>query len=284
MKTKFAFSAFCMLVAMTMATGAFAQATFQVSAGSSQGRMNGHTEEAGGITLAVTSGSIGSGTDENGTVLIDFGVPVTNTLDTAEGNNIQVNICDEAGATANTEIEGNTITLTVVDNNGCGLNASINIEGVRLSLVGSGLDSIDASVTSTGDVRLLGGAVTVTVINSIVDELTDAGIDVAKKLTLVRHTGKLPDNDKDPKGYFKLVIMENTVRSFAEAQINLDFSGIPDDIEVTIDAWVGTVEALEDDDDTNDVMPTAPTTEIPMNAQLPINKARIIAARYNRRS
>ena len=59
MKTRFVFSAFCMLVAMTMATGAFAQATFQVSAGATQGRMNGHTEEAGGITLAVTSGTIG---------------------------------------------------------------------------------------------------------------------------------------------------------------------------------------------------------------------------------
>ena len=61
MKIKFAFSAFCMLVAMTMATGAFAQATFQVSAGATQGRMNGHTEEAGGITLAVTSGAIVTG-------------------------------------------------------------------------------------------------------------------------------------------------------------------------------------------------------------------------------
>ena len=61
MKIKFAFSAFCILVALTMATGAFAQATFQVSAGATQGRMNGHTEEAGGITLAVTSGTIGNG-------------------------------------------------------------------------------------------------------------------------------------------------------------------------------------------------------------------------------
>ena len=83
MKRKFAFSAFCMLVAMTMATRAFAQATFQVSAGATQGRMNGHTEEAGGITLAVTSGSIGTDPDEDtGTVLIDYGVPVTNAIDT----------------------------------------------------------------------------------------------------------------------------------------------------------------------------------------------------------
>ena len=93
MKTRFVFSAFCMLVAMTMATGAFAQATFQVSAGATQGRMNGHTEEAGGITLAVTSGSIGTATDENGTVLIDYGVPITNALDTEDDNNINVDIC-----------------------------------------------------------------------------------------------------------------------------------------------------------------------------------------------
>ena len=53
-----------------------------------------------------------------------------------------------------------------------GLHRSINVEGVRLSLVGSGRDNITASVTGTGDVRLLGGANTVTVMNSIVDELT----------------------------------------------------------------------------------------------------------------
>ncbi len=63
------------------------------------------------------------------------------------------------------------------------MSRSINIEGVRLSLVGSGRDSITASVTGTGDVRLLGGANTVTVMNSIVDELDDDGVDVATTLT-----------------------------------------------------------------------------------------------------
>ena len=118
---------------------------------------------------------------------------------------------------------------------------SINIEGVRLSLVGSGRDNITASVTGTGDVRLLGGANTVTVMNSIVDELTDDGVDVATTLTLIRHTG-------DPgtsASKFKLLIKENTVRSFDGAQINLEFSGIPDGVTVTIDAWVATAEDLE---------------------------------------
>ena len=76
MKTRFVFSAFCMLVAMTMATGAFAQGNFQVSSGANQGRMNGHTELAGGITLALISGDITE--DESGTVVIDYGVPITN--------------------------------------------------------------------------------------------------------------------------------------------------------------------------------------------------------------
>ena len=94
MKTRFVFSAFCMLVAMTMATGAFAQGTFQVSAGATQGRMNGHTEEAGGITLALTSGTIGYGAGDNGTVLIDYGVPITNALGRDADNNIDVDICE----------------------------------------------------------------------------------------------------------------------------------------------------------------------------------------------
>ena len=173
MKIKFAFSAVCMLVAMTMATGAFAQATFQVSSGATQGRMNGHTEEAGGITLAVTSGTIGTGTGENGTVLIDYGVPITNTLDTDDDNNIDSGHLwqNPNDVPDNVEIEGSTITVTVEDGNGCTGTDSINVEGVRLSLVGSGRDNITASVTGTGDVRLLGGANTVTVMNSVVDEL-----------------------------------------------------------------------------------------------------------------
>ena len=279
MKIKFAFSAVCMLVAMTMATGAFAQATFQVSSGATQGRMNGHTEEAGGITLAVTSGTIGTATDDNGTVLIDYGIPITNALDTADDNNIDVDICGQADTDVpdNVEIEGSTITITVEDSNGCGTTDSINVEGVRLSLVGSGRDNITASVTGTGDVRLLGGANTVTVMNSIVDELTDAGVDVDTTLTLIRHTGD-PDGDDTQ---FKLLITENTVRSFAGAQINLEFSGIPDGVSVTIDAWAATAEDLEDKDfvvdqatnfDPDDTVIPPEEADL-MNAQLAINKA-----------
>ena len=59
MKTRFVFSAFCMLVAMTMATGAFAQGrTFQVSGGQRGAGMNGHTERAGGITLFLITGEV----------------------------------------------------------------------------------------------------------------------------------------------------------------------------------------------------------------------------------
>ena len=279
MKTRFVFSAFCMLVAMTMATGAFAQGTFQVSAGATQGRMNGHTEKAGGITLALTSGMIDS--SETGTVLIDYGVPITNALGTTgDGNNIVVEICSEGMTTTNAKIDGSTITVTVEDSITCALNSLINIEGVRLSLVGSGRDNITASVSGTGDVRVLGGVVTVTVMNSIVDELTDDGVEVATTLTLIRHTGD-PDGD-DTK--FKLLIKENTVRSFDGAQINLEFSGIPDGVEVMIDAWVATAENVQammvDQDD--------PTTEKVKNDQLAINSAgnliAVITAEENKAS
>ena len=74
MKSRFACSAFCMLVAMTMATGAFAQGIFTMSAGSEpRGRSNGHAEEAGGITLFLANGDIGTG--EEGAVEIAFGGP-----------------------------------------------------------------------------------------------------------------------------------------------------------------------------------------------------------------
>ena len=117
--------------------------------------------------------------------------------------------------------------------------------------------------------------------NSVVDELTDEGIDVAKGLTLVRHTGVLDDDSKTdkPANQFKLLIMENTVRAFDDAQINLDFSGIPDDVEVTIDAWVAKASDLEEDDFVVDqtltqAVEVGGTTVVAdrMNAQLSINK------------
>ena len=59
MKLRFAPSALVFLVVMTMATGAFAQGIFTVSAGRAErGRSNGYAEEAGGITLFLTNGDI----------------------------------------------------------------------------------------------------------------------------------------------------------------------------------------------------------------------------------
>ena len=81
MKTRFVFSAFCMLVAMTMATGAFAQGVFTVSSGiEPRGRSNGHAEEAGGVTLFLNSGMI-IRSDDTGTVVLDYGVDITNGVD-----------------------------------------------------------------------------------------------------------------------------------------------------------------------------------------------------------
>ena len=296
MKTKFEVFTLSLLMILTMTPSAFAQEesiTFQVSSGSTQGRMNGHTEMAGGITLARTSGALSvddADTDPDGTVVINYGLPITNAFNTdSDGdetidNNIVVRICDEDGSATNTAVDGSTLTLTLEDNLNCGEGSSISVGGVRLSLVGSGLNSVAATVTTTGKVRLLGGANTVTIMHSVVDELNDDGIDVAKGLTLVRHTGELDagSKTKDPANQFKLLIMENTVRSFDGAQINLDFSGIPDDVEVTIDAWVAKASDLKKDDfvvdqTLNQDADAGDASDL-VNAQLSINKTGTLAA------
>ena len=66
MKFRFAFSAFCMLVAMTMATDAIAQVSvFRVTSGTeSRGRASGHAEKAGDISLFTIDGSITAAGDE----------------------------------------------------------------------------------------------------------------------------------------------------------------------------------------------------------------------------
>ena len=298
MKIKFAVFTLSLLMILTISTGAFAQVeesiTFQVSSGATQGRMNGHTELAGGITLSQTSGTIegnDTDTDIEGTVVIDYGVPITNDFDTdtnddeTPDNNITVSICGDPGSDANTDVDGSTLTLTLLDNTDCDAMSAINIGGVRLSLVGSGRTTIEAAVTTTGKVRLLGGANSVTIMNSVVDELTDEGIDVAKGLTLVRHTGVLDDDSKSkaPANKFKLLIMENTVRAFDNAQINLDFSGIPDDVEVTIDAWVAKASDLEEDDFVVDQILNQAADAVEgdadlTNDQLSINKAGTLLA------
>ena len=94
-----------------------------------------------------------------------------------------------------------------------------------------------ATVTTTGDVRLPGGGNNrVTVIDSVVDPLTDDNVEVGQKLTLTRHTGE-PSDAKIT--VFHLVITEAHVDSFDGGELKLKFSGIPDDIEiVNLDAWV----------------------------------------------
>ena len=110
---------------------------------------------------------------------------------------------------------------------------------------------------------------------------TDDGVDVDTTLTLIRHTG-----DPEKAAKFKLFIAENTVRSFADAQINLEFSGIPDDVEVTIDAWAATAENLETEGlwwikpltSTLTLTPTPAEVADTMNAQLAINKPGTLVA------
>jgi hypothetical protein len=274
MRIKFAFSALALMVAMTMATSAFAQSVFSISSGiQPRGREHGHAELAGGVTLARTSGAI----VEAGTVVIDYGVPITNEVGNAVlnvntmANEISVLICNNtpAGNAAATKVSGNKITITVADTVTCdALDTRIDVSGVRLSLVGSGADTVTASVTATGGVRLTGSN-RITVIDTIADELTDDGVTVKDKVTLVRHTGKPAG-----KAQFKLIIEENTVDAFQNAQLNLEFSGIPEDISVVVDAWVTTVDNLEKEIEPGmTLVPVVGEADSRMNDQLYVNKA-----------
>ena len=137
----------------------------------------------------------------------------------------------------------NTITVTVGAEDGCDnweTGDAIDVSGVRLSLAGSGQTGIVATVSSTGGVRLPSGSNQVSVINSIVDELVDDGVTV-ETLTLIRHTG-IPEDGE----YFKLLIEENAVDSFAGAALDLDFSGVGTGMTITLDAWVTTKDELDD--------------------------------------
>ena len=208
MKPKYMLSALAFLLVMTMTTTAFAQGVFRLSSGTeARGRMNGHAEATGDISMFLINGTIDA--DNSGTVKIDYGVPITNDFgDTGTLDTIAVTVCGaarlqiedpvpETGNRVSLSADQETITITVeaCNDNGTGV---INVEGVLLSLVGSGAESITASVTTSGGVRLLNDGDTV-VISSVVSPLNDDTVTVAKKLELIRHTGEPGSGDKAPK-------------------------------------------------------------------------------------
>ena len=247
MRSKFAFSALVLLVAMTVATTAFAQATFTVSSSSrASGRMNDHTALTGNIALVNGGGSV-----TEGKIVIDFGATITNDLDTANGNNIDVDICSNTQNVTDkavAKVSKSKLTITIATSDSCDMSGDvISVKGVRISLAGFGGTSASASVSTDGDVLLLAGSVTdVVVIRSIVDALTDDGVDVHQKVTLLRHNGEA----KDKKSQFVLVLSEATTDAFrGGTELELEFSGIPDDedVSITLDAWV----AEEDDFEAN---------------------------------
>jgi hypothetical protein len=270
MRLRFATSALVFLVAMTMATGAFAQGIFTLSAGSeSRGRSNGHAELTGGVTLFLTTGGLGA--DDDGDIELDFGVPITNTLGTAETNGIVMTLCTQngGGADASTADDGNveidsddgTITITMDGIVCAGTDDAINVDGVRVSLAGSGLSSLEVSVNVSGDVRL--GDKTATVIDAIVDPLTDEDVDVAEKVTVVRHTGEIASGSENR---FHLVITEPHNDSFDGSQLELTFSGLPEDVNVVdVDAWVTTKKNFDrDKDDPMRVAPNSAANQVPV--------------------
>ena len=283
MKIKFAVFTLSLLLVLTMTTGAFAQGVFTLSAGSEdRGRSSGHAEPTGDVTLFLTTGGISG--DDKGTMTIDYGVPITNTMMTDLTDKsgfpgaIVVEVCgmDAGNDIANNidiDAEDGTIEITVQGTAPGGADtsvgtpclttgngASINVEGVLVSLVGSGASSVTVTVRGTGDVRIPGGTATATVIAAVVDPLTDDNVKVGETLELIRHTGK-PDGGVE----FHLVITEAHKDSFDGGQLDLKFSGMPEDVTVTdLDAWVTTKKDFDDPDTETAV----PTKQVPVNTAM----------------
>ena len=246
MKSRFAFSAFCMLVAMTMATGAFAQGVFRVTSGTeSRGRATGHAEAAGDISLFLTNGSIAAAETESGVVMIEYGVPITNAVgdepDEGLDNNINITVCDstrlggdeaETANRASVSKDGSVLTISI-ESCATGDSVVIEVQGVLLSLVGSGAEAITATVTNTGDVRLLNNETQV--IRSVVNPLSDDEVSVSP-ITVIRHDGSIEKNKTSD--FFNLVITEAHLDSFEGARLELEFSGIPEGVKVNLDSWL----------------------------------------------
>ena len=166
-----------------------------------------------------------------------------------------------------TSVTGGTITIPIGTGaaNACTDGDSIDVSGVRLAIAGSGLTGdVEASIAVDGDFRLESGGNRATIINAVVDELTangaSTGFREAGKLTLVRHTGE-PDGAAQQ---FVLTITENTVDSFDDAELELEFSGIPPGATLTLDAWVSAEDAdLNTDDRINQAAVDAALLETP---------------------
>ena len=79
------------------------------------------------------------------------------------------------------------------------------------------------------------------------DPLTDEDVDVAEKVTVVRHTGEIASGSENR---FHLVITEPHNDSFDGSQLELTFSGLPEDVNVVdVDAWVTTKKNFDRDED-----------------------------------
>ena len=266
MRFKFAVFTLSLLMILTMTSSAFAQAfgLFNVYPTSEpRGRLHGYSELAGDITFLLQPPSTLTSTSASDTIKITYGARIDNAIaaTAADDDGIAVKICEDdivtmtdneatvttpetpATQPAKVSVIGDTITIRFAGSPCTTPQTSIvDVSGVRLALAGEGQDSITASVRGGGNVRLLGDA-QFTVISSVVDELTDAGVKVKPAVTLIRHTGE-PKSDSQ----FKLMLTENAADSFNGADIELTFSGIPDedDVEITLDAWVIAKEDLDD--------------------------------------
>ena len=86
------------------------------------------------------------------------------------------------------DIEGSTVTIALGGAEcSCEDPAILDVSGVLLAIANSGLTgNVEASISVDNDFRLASGGNRVTIINAVVDELTDGGVTTGKG------PGKLP--------------------------------------------------------------------------------------------
>ncbi len=302
LKTKYALSALSLLAAMTIATSAWAQNVLSVSSGvQPRAREHGQTELAGGITVRVsTARATGTAADDNtlhsGTLTIDYGVPITNRPGTAAPvSNLQIvgtgcfDLATTGSVNATASYDGSIITIHVGvaagHNVACTGDSTLDISGVRLQIASQGVSgSMEASIGASGDFRLTSGSNRVAIVNSVVDELTDRGLttDLNTRVrgnegvvTLRRHNGQpMLDTgiELNRTRAFVLRIDENAVDSFENADLELEFTGIPEGATLTLDAWVseGTTAPETDGRVTRSLIGTRAITGIMMNDEVSV--------------
>jgi hypothetical protein len=247
MKMRTVFCALVVLVAMSMATSAFAQVTFTASSTpTSRAIRTGHTELTGTITLTQTAPAGAAGT-AGGTLTIEYpGVPITNTI--AYGGPITVTGTGVyAGVAFVVNNQAGTIVITMpVVAAGAGAGDTIVVSGVRVGLNGTSFTSLNASLSASAGsgYTITAGQNLPTVISSVQIGLVDSGVALSGTQP-VGQTFNVLSNGVIPDATFQFDITENFIdalRSIAQlgggaingVNLLMTFAGLPSGVSLSL--------------------------------------------------